>query len=136
MTDPLAAFGLIGWGLLHATWQVMVLAGMLRLGGWSAPDVSPAARYRIGFCTLLAVPTLLFVTMILIPQVALFASAGESASTPTGAAGPLTAMTPTGALHVLAKATPVLGMAWSAWAVLSVIRWGGGLWLLCRACRR
>jgi beta-lactamase regulating signal transducer with metallopeptidase domain len=135
MTDPLAAFGLIGWSLVHSTWQVMVLAAMLRLGEWSAPGVAPAARYRIGFCTLLAVPTLLFVTLILIPQIPLFASAGEFESTPAGAAGPLTAMTPTGALQVLAQVTPVLGMAWSAWAVLSAIRWGGGLWLLGRSAK-
>ena len=55
----------IGWGLIHSTWQIAILAGVYFLARLLIPSKRLAIRYRFGFCILLLMPVVPVVTMLL-----------------------------------------------------------------------
>jgi beta-lactamase regulating signal transducer with metallopeptidase domain len=122
----------LGWGLIHLAWQVAVLVAMLRLADAAAVHAAPATRYRVTLWTLLSVPALLVATLLLLAGAGAGHPGAEADMMEVATSAPLFTVTPADAVRRLTLAAPYLGAVWAVWALLALVRWSGGLWLLGR----
>jgi bla regulator protein blaR1 len=123
------SIALVGWALLHFSWQALLPAGALALG-LRAAGPSPRQRYAAGYATLLL--------LLLLPALdaEYLAWAGHSAGSTTGGGAPPAPALLAAAYESLSPAARWLGTTWLALAGAMLVRWVGGWWLSLRLTRK
>ena len=131
------ALDVLGWVVVHATWQaatIVCAAGLiLRL-----MRASPPVHYAIAFGALAMVATTPIATGLLLvnAQVPVIGAAGEAAGTSAGRLGVATGTSMFLTHTIVVTATRWIGLAWLGCIVVLLVRWCGGWWLIVQIRRR
>jgi bla regulator protein blaR1 len=127
----MTALDALGWVIVHATWQAVVVAGVLavflRVG-----QASARLRYATAFGALALLVALSLVTAVVLAT----AGVGGAGVRVSGAGTPAPAELLFLIGTVLTPATKWVALAWLAGVAVLLVRWGGGWWLVARLTSR